>query len=167
MHVQNEDFVLTSPLRFSRHRGLAGFLRPNPVRFGQEGEIATQESTALSRLLIGIMFEYARSWNLRVPIICVYYDTSGRRGRRTSQVPRTNVLERTACTCSATKQIIVIVIALTRIIKSAVTEQAPATLESRKNPREKLKNKPKVVHVCIYHIHRLLLLLLLLLLFSH
>ena len=33
--------ALTSPLRLSQHRGLAGLLQPSPIRFGQEGEIAT------------------------------------------------------------------------------------------------------------------------------
>ena len=51
VHLQNADLVLTSPLRFSQHRGLAGLLRPNPLRFGQEGEIATRGgSTALFAL---------------------------------------------------------------------------------------------------------------------
>ena len=44
--------MLTSPLRFSRHLGLAGLVRPNPIRFGQEGDIATQESTALFDLYL-------------------------------------------------------------------------------------------------------------------
>ena len=35
LHLQNADLVLTSPLRFSQHLGLAGFLRPNPVRLGR------------------------------------------------------------------------------------------------------------------------------------
>ena len=46
VHLQNADLALTSPLRFNQHRGLAGLLRPNPIRFGEEGDIATQESTA-------------------------------------------------------------------------------------------------------------------------
>ena len=40
----------TSPLRFSQHYELAGLLWLIPVRFNQEGEIATQESTALFAL---------------------------------------------------------------------------------------------------------------------
>ena len=41
----------TSPLRFSQHYELAGLLFwLIPIRFNQEGEIATQESTALFAL---------------------------------------------------------------------------------------------------------------------
>ena len=48
--LQNADFVLTSPLRLSQNYGLVGLLRLNPIRFGQEGEIATQESIAIFAL---------------------------------------------------------------------------------------------------------------------
>ena len=50
VHLQNADFVSTSPLRFSQHYELAGLLWLIPMRFDQEGEIATQESTALFAL---------------------------------------------------------------------------------------------------------------------
>ena len=52
VHLQNADFVLTSPLRLSQHYRLAGLLRLNPIRFCQEGQIATQESTALFALYL-------------------------------------------------------------------------------------------------------------------
>ena len=52
VHLQNADLVLTSPLRFSRHFGLASLLRPNPIRFGREGDTVTQESTALFALTL-------------------------------------------------------------------------------------------------------------------
>ena len=32
VHLQNADLVSTSPLRLRQHRGLAGLLRPNPMR---------------------------------------------------------------------------------------------------------------------------------------
>ena len=52
VYLQNaeSDLVLTSPLRFSQHLGFASLLRPNSIRFGQEGEITTQELTALFAL---------------------------------------------------------------------------------------------------------------------
>ena len=58
VHLQNADFVSTSPLRFSQHYGLAGLLRLNPIRFSQEGQIATQESTALSALSLTWIVRY-------------------------------------------------------------------------------------------------------------
>ena len=43
-----------------------------------------------------------------------------------------------------------VVLTLTRIIKSAVTRQAPVTAEGWRNtPREKTQTKPKVVHAYI------------------
>ena len=42
---------------------------------------------------------------------------------------------------------LVVVLTLTRIIKSVVTGQAPATLELRNTPEK--KHKPKVVHAYI------------------
>ena len=53
VRLQNADFVLTSPLRFSQHLGLACFLRPNPTRFGQEGEIAGIDSSFCSVFDLG------------------------------------------------------------------------------------------------------------------
>ena len=47
--------MLTSPLRFSQHYGLAGLLRLNPTRFHQEGEIATQESASLFSLSLTLV----------------------------------------------------------------------------------------------------------------
>ena len=44
--------------------------------------------------------------------------------------------------------VVVVVLTLTRIIKSGVTGQAPVTLELRNTPG-KNTNKPKVVHSCI------------------
>ena len=44
--------------------------------------------------------------------------------------------------------VVVVVLTLTRIIKSVVTGQAPVTLELRNTPG-KNTNKPKVVHACI------------------
>ena len=46
------------------------------------------------------------------------------------------------------KCIVVVVLTLTRIIKSVVRGQAPVTLELKKYPREKHK-QPKVVHAYI------------------
>ena len=43
--------------------------------------------------------------------------------------------------------VVVIVLTLTRVIKSLVTGQAPVTLEWRNTPGK--KTKPKVVHACI------------------
>ena len=50
--------------------------------------------------------------------------------------------------CRATKKIVVVVLTLTRIIKSVITGQAPVTLELRNTPipQGKHTNKPKVVH---------------------
>ena len=45
--------------------------------------------------------------------------------------------------------VVVVVLALTRTIKSVVTGQAVITLAWKKYPREKAKKIPKVVHV--YH----------------
>ena len=58
--------MLTSPFRYSQRLGLAGVLRPNPtrIRFGQEGEIATQGSTALFALCDLEMF---------VSVFCIGY----------------------------------------------------------------------------------------------
>ena len=72
--------MLTSPVRFSQHLRLAGLLRLNPkkvntsvniTRFGQEGDIATQESSAL--------FSLSFTWVLRdlsylAPIRGAVYD---------------------------------------------------------------------------------------------
>ena len=44
--------------------------------------------------------------------------------------------------------VVFVVLTLTRIIKSVVTEQAPVTLELRNTPAKKHK-KPKAVHACI------------------
>ena len=43
----------------------------------------------------------------------------------------------------------IVVITLTRTIKSVVTGQAPVTLEWRNTPRKKTLTKPKVVHAYI------------------
>ena len=99
VHLQNADSTLTSPLRFNpfgvpkslpyklelnlspkrvssckgvkSNRGLADLLGRNPVTFGQESEIATQESTALFALFltwvvrdlpVPVQFLFLRRW---------------------------------------------------------------------------------------------------------
>ena len=52
------------------------------------------------------------------------------------------------CDGARTKVLFVVVLILTRIIKSVVTGQAPVTLELRNNPG-KNTNKPKAVHAYI------------------
>ena len=46
VHLQNADLVLTWPLRLSQRRGLAGLLRPNPMRVGQEIYSRAKQSKA-------------------------------------------------------------------------------------------------------------------------
>ena len=54
-----------------------------------------------------------------------------------------------ACCEACPSRLVIVVVTLTRMIKSVATEQAPVTLELRTTPGK--KHKPRVVHAYMVH----------------